>query len=381
MSKKVQFEDPTVESEAKIEADKNTRFKEKHSLDSDEEDDTVKYDVMNEDDIEGQEEATVDFDDNIQITPFNMREEMEEGHFDAQGTYIFDKTKEIQDSWMDNIDWVKVKHTTPEEEGKEGNKKRPFQYDSSDSDSEDEDTKKANNIKVYEEILTIVKEGETIGKAIRRLGKNRSKIPSASQKWKNKNKKLKISEADSVAVEEAVQEQKQMLRLTELTDQLVQQGLVEVYESPYERITHSLKQLKDKHKSSKITIAEGIDDEDALDMFADDFDKQEKDERVGAGGDSEAKPQNTEQSDGFKTPAVPNLTKSPSNEGADQTGGVMWEYKEDNTDEAEIKGPFTSAKMLSWADDGTFGKGIFCRKLNSGSQFYNSARIDFDLYD
>jgi len=378
MSKKVQFEDPTVESEAKIEADKNTRFKEKHSLDSDEEDDTVKYDVMNEDDIEGQEEATVDFDDDIQITPFNMRDEMEEGHFDANGTYIFDKTKEIQDSWMDNIDWVKVKRTTPEEEGKEGNKKRPFQYDSSDSDSEDEDTKKANNIKVYEEILTIVKEGESIGKAIRRLGKNRSKIPSASQKWKNKNKKLKISETDSAAVEEAVQEQKLMLRLTELTDTLVQQGLVEVYESPYERIAHSLKQLKDKQKSSKITIAEGMDEDDALDMFADDFDKQKKEDRVGAGEDSEAKTQASEPSDGFKTPAVPAL-KPSSTEG--DSGGVMWEYKEDNTEEAEVKGPFTSAKMLSWADDGTFGKGIFCRKLNSGSQFYNSARIDFDLYD
>ena len=42
---------------------------------------------------EGQEEATIDFDDTIQITPFNMREEMEEGHFDSTGTYIFDRTK------------------------------------------------------------------------------------------------------------------------------------------------------------------------------------------------------------------------------------------------------------------------------------------------
>ena len=32
----------------------NTRFKEKHSLDSDEEDETSKYDVLAEDEIEGE---------------------------------------------------------------------------------------------------------------------------------------------------------------------------------------------------------------------------------------------------------------------------------------------------------------------------------------
>ena len=39
----------------------------------------------------GQEEATIDFDQGVQITPFNMREEMEEGHFDTDGMYIWDK--------------------------------------------------------------------------------------------------------------------------------------------------------------------------------------------------------------------------------------------------------------------------------------------------
>lgn len=39
----------------------------------------------------GQEDGTVDFDGEIQITPFNMKEELEEGHFDKQGMYIYDK--------------------------------------------------------------------------------------------------------------------------------------------------------------------------------------------------------------------------------------------------------------------------------------------------
>ncbi|XP_005110993.1 CD2 antigen cytoplasmic tail-binding protein 2 [Aplysia californica] len=391
MSKKVAFDDndPLVE-----ETDKNTRFKEKHSLDSDEEDETTKYDVLAEDDIEGQEEATIDFDDEIQITPFNMREEMEEGHFDSDGTYIFDKTKEFHDNWIDNIDWVKVKHNKPEDE--EGGTKRPFQYDSDDSDS-DEDTKKTNLIQVYEEVLTIVQEGENIGKAIRRLGKNRAKIPSASQRWKNKKLKAsgKLSEADQSAVDQAVSEQKQMLRLTELSDQLVHRGMVEIYETPYERISFTLKQLKEKEKASKLTIAEGMKDDDALDMFADDFDSKEAEKIKGPDGDSEPKTSSAEDGEKFDNFKKPKLVapKSASSSSSSQsssatatsvlegTSGVLWEYKEENTEDAELKGPFTTAQMIGWADDGTFGNGVFCRKHLSGSQFYNSARIDFELYE
>lgn len=39
-----------------------------------------------------------------------MQDELEEGYFDAQGTYIWNKkdASEIKDSWLDSIDWVKV---------------------------------------------------------------------------------------------------------------------------------------------------------------------------------------------------------------------------------------------------------------------------------
>jgi CD2 antigen cytoplasmic tail-binding protein 2 len=40
-----------------------------------------------------------------------MKEEMEEGHFDAEGHYHFKKDPtEGKDHWLDNIDWIKV-HT------------------------------------------------------------------------------------------------------------------------------------------------------------------------------------------------------------------------------------------------------------------------------
>lgn len=42
--------------------------------------------------LQGQEATTLEYDDEVKITPFNMKEELEEdGHFDSAGTFIFKK--------------------------------------------------------------------------------------------------------------------------------------------------------------------------------------------------------------------------------------------------------------------------------------------------
>lgn len=61
---------------------------------------------MSENVFSGQEGATIDYDEGVSITPFNLEEEMEEGHFDSEGNYFIKKEKEIKDNWLDNIDWV-----------------------------------------------------------------------------------------------------------------------------------------------------------------------------------------------------------------------------------------------------------------------------------
>lgn len=60
----------------------------------------------------GQEEGVVGQDGEIRITPFNMQEELEEGHFDKEGMYHWKKEKDVQDNWLENIDWCKVNETT-----------------------------------------------------------------------------------------------------------------------------------------------------------------------------------------------------------------------------------------------------------------------------
>lgn len=65
---------------------------------------TINYYYLNV----GQEDGVVGQDGEIRITPFNMQEELEEGHFDKEGMYHWKKDNDIQDNWLENIDWCKV---------------------------------------------------------------------------------------------------------------------------------------------------------------------------------------------------------------------------------------------------------------------------------
>ena len=90
----------------------------KHSIDSDdEEDDRQKFDQfdkMAEDDMlmEGQEDDTVAQDGEIKITPFNLKEEQQEGSFSKDGNFVWNKKDEVKDAWLDNVDMQKVFYTS-----------------------------------------------------------------------------------------------------------------------------------------------------------------------------------------------------------------------------------------------------------------------------
>ena len=98
---------------------------------------------------------------------------MEEGHFDKEGTYIFKKrdTDEIKDSWLDNMDWIKVSNQTAKAKAEE-------------EAIEMEEPVEFNQFACYKEILNLIKPGETVLKALKRLGGN--KIQTASERWKKK---------------------------------------------------------------------------------------------------------------------------------------------------------------------------------------------------
>ena len=168
---------------------------------------------------------------------------------------------------------------------------------------------------------------------------------SASQRWKKKK-------AGAVEDPQEAENKARMLRLTGLADTvLTRSGNMEIYEETFESITHKIKSEQEKKVGPKTNIPDDVDDDDALDMFADSL-------------DDKSMPKESEPS----KPAVSSLEEEE----------VMWEFKWKQEDE-EVHGPHPSQSMLDWQESGYFSDGVLVRKVGT-EEFRNSQRIDFELY-
>ncbi|XP_060758158.1 CD2 antigen cytoplasmic tail-binding protein 2 isoform X1 [Neoarius graeffei] len=343
-----------------------SRFKEKHSLDSDEEDEgedgekNSKYNILASDDIEGQEMATIDCDEGVPITPFNLKEEMEEGHFDSEGNYFIKKEKDIRDNWLDNIDWVKIKEQpvkkkkkglsakrrrrAGDEDEAEEEKQREEKQNEDEDEEEEESEAQEDPLASYtpwqltEAVVNLLQPGETVSAALRRLGglgarKKKGRAQNGAEEEKRN--------------ETSIRDTEKLDRLTALADRLVVLGEYEIYQQTYEKLAYKLKGMQQRDTASK----QDEEEKDELDMFADQFDEQH------------GKKKDEEAHSGFVNDEV------------------MWEYKWENKDNSELYGPFSSQQMQDWVDQGYFKDGVYCRRVDQeGAQFYNSRRLDFELY-
>ncbi|KAM9305067.1 CD2 antigen cytoplasmic tail-binding protein 2 [Gastrophryne carolinensis] len=339
-----------------------SRFKGKHSLDSDEEDDgeednVAKYNILAPEDVDGQESATLESEGGVPITPFNLNEEMEEGHFDSEGNYFLKKEAQIRDHWLDNIDWVRVKE-----------RPAPPAGGAEDGDSDTDEGRAPLEVKtLLEEIVKLLLPGETVARGIQRLGGSGGRKRSGARRGRPGRGRGRRAEEESrdspaevrlragpeaaaqtddvteggdiadtgpsnVQPEEAEKEAEPLDQLISLADQMVALGNYEVYQDTYEKLQFRLR---------------GMAAPPTLDMFADEVEEKQL----------EAK------------------------EGARKVDEVLWEYRWENKDGAELYGPFSSTQMQDWVDQGYFKDGVYCRRLSSTEgQFYSSLRIDFDLY-
>ncbi|XP_055316800.1 CD2 antigen cytoplasmic tail-binding protein 2 homolog [Sitodiplosis mosellana] len=337
----------------------------KHTLDSDEEDSDVdesRYNVLDEEEIQGEEDGVSGMDGDVKITPFNMKEELEEGHFDGDGHFQWKKQKEIKDHWLDNLDWVKIQKFNDDRKQKLAEDGAPetsaggggLADSSSESEDEgnDESLKKFDVIAAYRRILELMKPKETVQRALQRLGKATAKISSIER---FRRKKAGIVDENAALVTE----------LTELCNKiLTKMGNMNVYEETFEEISAKFaSKLKGGGGFSLSKTDKSIDVGDALDMYADDFDSKEQKQMTsgdsGADGESSKQDQTTDL-------------------GVDDSK-ITWEFKW-KLDDTECQGPYTTDQMYKWSLDGYFKDGVFVKKCGIESQFNSSNRIDFELY-
>ncbi|GMT31533.1 hypothetical protein PFISCL1PPCAC_22830, partial [Pristionchus fissidentatus] len=331
------FKDAVAASEPKrrkkegksAEEEEDEKNKSHHTLDSDEEDEE-KYERLDMKKVDGQEDGTIDYDGNTKITAFNMKEEEDDGHFDASGNFIFNKKdKDDNDAWLEGIDWSRVKKNAGKDWQGEG---------------EEEDDEGApppvltdqRRREIMGRLLELLKPEQTVTKALTTLRKVKAMTPAEERKarWAAKKEGKEYSADDNG---------KKTAELSALADELLTAGHMDAYEWPREKVAHLLSRL------SKTAV-------DDVDMFGDPIVPAAAAATEGAAA------------------AVPAAGGSSSMDDDE----VMWEYKSAPEDD-DVKGPFNSAQMAEKQGNDELGPKCVVRKVGAGS-FNPAARVDFDLY-
>lgn len=159
----------------------------------------------------------------------------------------------------------------------EGNKRK--QMEDSETDEELPSLDIANH---YKQMLELVKPGETVQKAICRLGGSKGSSRSASSRWKKRKNKEGTSgenvDNEMTPEENADKENFEKLQLlTRLADDIIQSGDMDIYQQTYEKMSFHVNLKSNGRKTSPSEIADA-----ALDMFGDDFDENVDETRAAA---------------------------------------------------------------------------------------------------
>ena len=169
---------------------------------------------------------------------------------------------------MDNIDWVEIKE---QQKGSLG---------TGDDEEEEEEEEQFQELPAQKAMLKLMQPGETVLKALKRLGGNKTgkSSASASQRWKAKRAKLD-SGNDS---EEDPVKKKAFTDLTELADKLLQHGCFEVYQDTYEKLNFKIGAAEKKLETEKTGQSSSQARAEPLDMFADEDDAAATSEQAAA---------------------------------------------------------------------------------------------------
>lgn len=202
-----------------------------------------------------------------------------------------------------------------------------------------------NEAQFYAQILKFMQPSETVQQTLQRLGKGRVKISSAERL---KRKKLGI-------IDEAGEK---ITKFTELTNEvLTKTGNMDIYQETYAQIKAKVNNFPTTSKG--VQSAKSSKDDDAFDMYADDFEEKEQ-QRL-----KNAKNEHSENESSLTA--------------AEEKPELIWEFKWKQTD-SEMHGPYSTEQMQKWTLDKYFKDGVYVRKVGETSNFYSSNRIDFDLY-
>ncbi|VDM16258.1 unnamed protein product [Hydatigera taeniaeformis] len=293
----------------------------------------------------GQEPGTIGFDSDIVITPFNMREELEEeGHFDANGTFIFKRvahfhfqTNDVGDNWLEDVDWNEVRRNEQAGVGDGGVPKTTTMVEEEALPEVTVD----QQTELYRRAACLLRSGETVLRALRRLGPKRPAASSNAQRrnWVRRKDGSTGTSIKPLSPTDAANAEA-FANLTELANDLLGSGDFDIYQKTKEVIEDLVASRTQRNEDNELNA-------------------------LGAEIDSEA---GIEPLDG---------------ETAEKQGSVIpttkWLVKRAKTVEADvqIEGPFEEAVLRQWLESAP-SVNIFVKRQDVNEDFRPLSSVDFD---
>lgn len=206
--------------------------------------------------IRGQEEAASEYTDSgVRIEPFNLKREMEEGYFDGDGNYVLYRKGEREeeeeedaneaDAWLadykERFETGEFKPHTRSERARKADADMDARAE--EEDEEGRGTAAADLSRLQRELVSMLRPGETVGAAVRRL-RPATHAPAARAGTRHKLTHVRLTEEEEAEREKRAasgtapvaaagahakqpvsEEQRRFDRLIELADALVSSGM------------------------------------------------------------------------------------------------------------------------------------------------------------
>nr|XP_041577237.1 LOW QUALITY PROTEIN: CD2 antigen cytoplasmic tail-binding protein 2-like [Taeniopygia guttata] len=264
----------------------------------------------------------------VPLTPFNLEEEMGEGRFDPHGHFLPLPRRETPDPWLETLEGMPIKPRPLPPPGRASPPPSPPPLP-----------------QLLRGALALLRPRETVGGALRRWGGG----GGAEGEGRGEGQGARPSPPELEA-------------LVALSDALVARGVLGVLGESRERLRGRLRALGGEGRG------EGQEGEE------EEGEEEEEEEEEGEG-------------EGQAAPALDMFAPPEEGEGREALPEVLWEYHwgGEGDPPTPLYGPFSSAQMQAWADQGYFrgGGGARCRRLNPPDPpgpFYDCGRVDFQLY-
>ncbi|KNA16993.1 hypothetical protein SOVF_084110 [Spinacia oleracea] len=259
-------------------------------------------------------------DDGVQLEPFNLEREREEGYFDEAGNFVeYVPEKEEKDAWLDSLEvYPKLANkvsTVPN------------------SDDEEQEMSADDTGKMKRRIADVLEPGETVLQALKRLKGST-------------DKRVKMPAEKKVVFDQ----------LTEDAMRLMENGDYNVYHEEREVFVREAEGYEALARARNNDVS-GIED-DGLDMFAD------EDNNVAA---------NSEPNNDTSTPSVGTSTQLAVENGS-QDSGSTWAGQSDYVYD-EASGYYYSSSLGYYYDPST---ALFCSASSGQWYKYNEATGTYD---